>query len=102
MDSYNVYENILGRESFVHAKMKETKAWWEGRDEEIIESFKRDIVDLAKALELDIVTVELFPNSQYVLGLDGLRRPMKQLNENTYQDKDGSIWRVIVQGWGSS
>ena len=27
---YNVYEDILGRESFVHAKMKETRAWWEG------------------------------------------------------------------------
>jgi len=93
---YNVYEDVLGRESFVHAKMKETKAWWEGRDEEIIESFKRDIVDLAKALELDIVTVELFPQSQYVLGLDRLRRPMRQLDENTYQDRDGSIWHVSV------
>lgn len=93
---YNVYEDILGRESFVHAKMKETKAWWEGRDEEIIESFKRDVVDLAKALQLDIVTVELFPQSQYVLGLDRLRRPMNQLDENTYQDKDGSIWHVSV------
>jgi len=93
---YNVYEDILGRESFVHAKMKETKAWWEGRDEEIIESYKRDVVDLAKALELDIVTVELFPQGQYVLGLDRLRRPMKQLDENTYQEEDGSIWHVSV------
>ncbi|MBA7487210.1 hypothetical protein ES707_22772 [subsurface metagenome] len=91
---YNIYEDILGRESFVHGKMKETKAWWEGRDEEIIESYKRDVINLAKALGLDIVTVELFPNSQYVLGLDRLRRPMKQLNENTYQEKDGSIWHV--------
>jgi len=33
---YNVYEDILGRESFVHAKMKETRAWWEGQDKEIL------------------------------------------------------------------
>jgi len=95
---YNIYEDTLGRETFVHAKMKETKAWWEREDSQIIESYKRDVVDLAKALGLDIVTVELFPDSQYLLieqrGLDGLRRPMKQLDENTYQDEDGSIWRV--------
>ena len=95
---YNVYEEILGRQSLVHAKMKETKAWWQGRDEEIIESSKRDVVDLAKALGLDIVTVELFPNSQYVLvghrGLDGFRKPMKQLDEETYEDDDGGIWHV--------
>jgi len=95
---YNIYEDILGRQTFVHAKMKETKAWWEGEDRQIIESYKRDVVDLAKALGLDIVTVELFPNSQYVLveqrGLDRSRRPMKQLDENTYQDEDGSVWHV--------
>ncbi len=95
---YNVYEDTLGRKSFVHAKMRETKAWWEGQDREIIESYKRDVIDLALALGLDIVTVELFPNSQYVLigqrGLNGFRRPMKQLDENTYQDKDGSVWHV--------
>ena len=93
---YNVYEGMLGRESFVHAKMKETKAYWDGRDEEIIESYKRDIVDLAKALGLDIITVELFPDSQYVLGEDRLHRAMRQLDENTYQDKNGSIWHVSV------
>lgn len=61
---YNIYEDILGRETLVHAKMKETKARWEGRDREIIDSYKRDIVDLAEALGFDIVTVELFPISQ--------------------------------------
>ena len=97
---YNVYESILGRETFVHAKMKETKAWWEGKDKEIIESYKQDVVDLVEALDLDMVTVELFPFSQYVLvgqrGSDGFQKPMKQLDQNTYQDRDGSIWHVSV------
>lgn len=95
---YNIYEDVLGRESYFHAKMKETLAWWEGRDREIIESAKRDVVDLAEALDLDIVTVELFPQSQYVLwgqrGLDGFRRPMEQVDEDTWKDGDGSLWRV--------
>ncbi|MCK4419908.1 hypothetical protein KAV79_08885, partial [Candidatus Aerophobetes bacterium] len=76
------------------------KAWWEDRDEEIIESYKRDMVDLTRALGHDIVAAELFPRSMYILigqrGQDGFRRPMKQLDENTYQDDDGSIWHVSV------
>jgi len=96
---YNVYEDILGRKSFVHGKIQEVKAWWEGQDEEIIESYKRDMVDLTKALGHDIVAAELFPNSMYIQGQrgqDGFRRPMKKLDENTYQDDDGSIWHVSV------
>jgi len=92
---YIVYQDILGRKSFVHGKIQEIKAWWEGRDKEIIESYKRDMVDLTRALGHDIVTVELFPRSMYIIGgLKGFHRPMKQLDENTYQDKDGSIWHV--------
>src|SRR5690606_8079276 len=92
---YNVCETILGRESLFHAKMKEVRAWWRGRDREIIESAKRDVVDLAEALGLDIVTVELLPTSLYVLvdhrGLEGFRVPMEQLDESIYRDGDGGI-----------
>ena len=81
---YNVYEDFLGRETFVHAKMKETKAWWEGRDEEIIASYKRDTIDLALSLGLDIITVQLFSKVE----------PQRQIDEDTYEDKNGSLFRV--------
>jgi uroporphyrinogen decarboxylase len=82
---YNVYEDILGRPTFVHAKMKETKAWWEGQDEAIVASYKRDTVDLAKALGLDIVTVQLLGNGS---------KAMRQLDEDTYEDEGGSLYRL--------
>ena len=90
---YNIFEDILGRESFFHGKMKETLAWWDGRDEEIISSSDRDVVDITLALDLDIATVELYPRSQYILG-SRYNVPMKQLDSETYEDEDGSIWRV--------
>ncbi len=72
---HTIFEDVLGRESFFHGKMKETLAWWDGRDQEIIGTTKRDVIDLSDALGLDIVTVELYPLSQYVLwgkrGLEG-------------------------------
>lgn len=54
---YNVYEDILGRETFVQAKMKETQAYWDGRRDEVVESHKRDRLDLVRALEMDVVFV---------------------------------------------
>ncbi len=81
---YNVYEDILGRKTFVHAKMKETKAWWEGRDREIIESYKKDTIDLVEGLGFDIITVQLFERSS----------PMRQIDSETYQDENGNIYRV--------
>ena len=95
---YNIVETMLGRETLYHAKMKETAAWWENRDEEIVASYKRDIPDVVEALGLDIVTVEVLPNSQYVLvgqrGQEGFRRPMKQIGSAAYEDDDGSVWHV--------
>ena len=33
---YNVYEDILGRPTLVHAKFRETQALWEGRRDEAV------------------------------------------------------------------
>jgi hypothetical protein len=52
---YNVYEDILGRPTFVQAKMKETQALWDGRRDEVVESYKRDRLELVRALDMDIV-----------------------------------------------
>lgn len=84
---YNVYEEVLGRESFVHAKFRETEAWWDGRREEIVASYKRDIVDLTLALEHDLVAIPLMP----ARGQEPQR--MKQVDENTWEES-GYLYRI--------
>ena len=37
--------------------MKQTRAMWEGRRDEVVECYKNDIPDLAEALGFDIVTI---------------------------------------------
>ena len=97
---YNIFEDVLGRESYFHGKMKETIAWWEGRDAEVIASCDRDVVDLTLALGLDVATVEVYPRSQYILG-SRYNVPMKQIDHETYEDEDGSLWRVSsATCWG--
>ena len=90
---YNIFQDVLGRKSYFHGKMQETLAWWEGRGDEVMASANRDVVDLTKALEMDVATVEVYPRSQYILG-SRYDVPMKKLDHETYEDEDGSIWRV--------
>ncbi len=85
---YNVYEDVLGRQTLVQAKMRETLALWEGRRDEVVSSYKRDCLDLVRALELDIVTVFDVPPKDY------RPRPYEKLDEETWRDEEGSLYRV--------
>ena len=85
---YNVYEDILGRPTLVQAKMRETMALWDGRRDEVVASYLRDVPDLVRALDMDIVTVFEMPPRGY-------RPPvMEKLDEETFRDEAGSIYRV--------
>jgi uroporphyrinogen decarboxylase len=85
---YNVYEDILGRETLVRSKMRETRAMWEGRRDEVVAAYKRDMLDLVRALEMDIVTVYGMPRAGYH------PEPMEQLDDDTFRDKNGDIYHV--------
>ena len=87
---YTIYEDVLGRETLVNAKFKETKAWWDGRRDEIIASYKKDTIELAEALGLDIITVMKMPAKSAPPGI------MTKVDDETYQDKDGNLWRLGV------
>lgn len=85
---YNVYEDILGRPTFVQAKMKETQAMWDGRRDEVVASHKRDRVDLVKALDMDIISVGGVPPKNH------RPKPMEKVSEGVYRDDNGSIFHV--------
>lgn len=85
---YNVYEDVLGRETFVHAKMRETCALWDGARDEVVESYKRDIPDLIRALDMDVVHAYGVPSK------GEHPEPMEKLDEETYRDAQGNVHRV--------
>jgi len=87
---YNVYEDILGRETLVQSKIKQTQAYWDGRRDEVVECIKRDRLDLIRALEMDIVFVGGVP------GKGHHPEAMEKLDHETYKDKRGNIYRVSV------
>ncbi len=79
---YNVYEMILGRRSLMHAKFRETQAYWEDRRDEVVASYKRDGVDLVRALDMDIIPVHPVPPADY------RPTPFERLTEDTYRDPE--------------
>ena len=85
---YNVYEDVLGRESFVQGKMKQTQAYWDGRRDEVVESHKRDKIALVRALGMDIIAVGGVPPKDRVF------EPMEKIGPEAYRDKRGSIFHV--------
>ena len=85
---YTTYEMVLGRPSLVQAKMKQTRAMWEGRRDEVVECYKRDIPDLAEALGFDIVTVGMVPAK------GAQDTPLEQVDEETFKDQAGNLYRI--------
>lgn len=85
---YNIYEMVLGRPTLVQAKMKQTRAMWEGRRDEVVECYKRDIPDLAEALGFDIVTIGMVPAK------GAQDTPLEEVDEETFKDTGGNLYRV--------
>lgn len=85
---YNIYEMTLGRETWVHAKFRETQGMWDGQRDEIVACYKRDVPELVEALGMDIVTVGLNPSAGY------RPKPLEEVDEETYRDDWGNLYRV--------
>jgi len=85
---YNIYEMVLGRRSYVQGKIRETKALWNGQRDEVVESYRRDVIDLADVLGMEIITAKPVPPVGYA------PTPLEPVDDQTYRDGAGNLWRV--------
>ncbi len=90
---YDTVEKIIGHETYLRAKAKSKIAFWEGRRDEVAQSYKEDIIELYKKLDfMDIVNL-----SAMCTGLlppkDHEPEKPKKLNENTWEFKDGRVYK---------
>ena len=84
---HGIIEQVLGRPSFWRGHFKEIRAYWEGRRDEVVESQKRDVVDFVRELKLDGVTVTMVPPKGFQ------PEPLQQIDEDTWRDWRGNIYR---------
>ena len=90
---FDTVEKILGHETYLRAKAKSQIAFWEGRRDEVAQSWREDLIALHKKLDiLDIISADtqacgLLPPKDYV------PEPIRQVDENTWEARDGRVWK---------
>lgn len=91
---WDITEQAIGRQTYYRSKWREWVAEWEGRREEVVESYKHDIVDLARAFEWDFMVVPLVPARRQKYDSP------EMLGEYTWRDSSGKVWRYSPESGG--
>jgi uroporphyrinogen decarboxylase len=91
---WDIAERALGHPTLYRSKWKEWVAEWEGRRDEVVESYQRDIVNLARIFEWDFVAVPLMPARR-----ERYARP-EMLGDYIWRDEKGRVWRYSPETGG--
>ena len=92
---YDTVERLIGHETYVRNKARTRVALWEGRRDEVAQSYIEDSIALYRKLDdvLDIINLwsELYP----VLPPRGWRPedPPRRVNDDTWVDGQGRVYR---------
>ena len=84
---HDTVEHIIGRPSLWRNRRQNTLLTWAGKRDELVEGWMRDIVDLVKAVDYDLVPVFLVPPK------DIKPSDIKQVDAENWQSSDGRIFR---------
>jgi len=87
---FDTVEKIIGHETYLRAKAKSQIAFWEGRHDEVADSWLKDHIKLHEKLELDIIT---FPMATWEIPPETDDLPPRKIDDNTWEDKYGRIFK---------
>jgi len=87
---FDTIEKIIGRPTYLRAKAKSKIAFWEGRHEEVIDSYIRDHIELHEKLDFDIIN---FPMATWAIPLPSAAEPPRKIDDNTWQDEAGRVFK---------
>jgi len=88
---FDTVERVLGHETFLRAKAKSQIAFWEGRHDEVAQSWLEDHIALQKKLPLDIVT---FPMATWEMPPATDEPAPRRTDASTWEDREGRIYRL--------
>lgn len=90
---FDTVERVLGHETYLRAKAKSQIAFWEGRRDEVVQSWKEDTIELYRKLDvIDIVNVSAMASS-VAPPRDYEPEPVRQVNATTWEAPDGRVWK---------
>jgi len=89
---FDTVERLLGHETFFRAKAKSQIAFWEGRHDEVAQSWLEDHIALQKMLPLDIVT---FPMATWEMPpAETAGPPPRRIDATTWEDREGRVYKL--------
>jgi len=90
---HDTVSRVLGRETYLRAKAKSQIALWEGRRDEVAQSWREDAIEFYSRIELiDIVPVHAMASSVLPPADYEPERP-EQIAGDTWRDSTGRIYR---------
>jgi len=88
---FDTVEKIIGHETYLRAKAKSQIAFWEGRDDEVAESWLKDHIELHRRLEIDILT---FPMATWEMPPKTDDPPPRRIDPTMWEDKYGRVYKL--------
>lgn len=84
---------VIGRKTFVRDKIGSQIAFWEGRRDEVVKSYKKDTVEFYQKIDCaDLIAFKeapIVPPKGYAP-----EDPPKQVDDETWEDREGRVYRV--------
>lgn len=91
---WEITERVLGRTTYYRSKWREWLAEWQGRRDEVVASYIRDIPDLVRALEWDFISVPLMPARKASYQMP------EMLGDYVWRDEKGRVWSYAPESGG--
>ena len=88
---FDTVERLLGHETYLRAKARSQIAFWEGRHDEVAQSWLEDHIALQRKLPLDVVT---FPMATWELPPETGEPAPRRIDATTWEDREGRIYRL--------
>ena len=88
---FDTVERLIGHETFLRAKAKSQIAFWEGRHDEVAQSWLEDHIALQRKLPLDIVT---FPMATWEMPPATEEPPPRRIDAKTWEDREGRVYKL--------
>jgi len=93
---HQIVSQVLGRRTYVRDKIAHKLLLWQGRRDELAESYKTDTVEFYRKIDCaDIILPKeapILPPADYDPG-----EPPKQIEDNKWQDAQGRIWQAVPE-----
>jgi len=91
---YDTVERVLGRPTYVRAKAKCQIAFWEGRRDEVVQSWIEDTIDLHRKLDVIDVLRIASPSIGFAPPRGYQPDPPRRIDETTWEDRRGRVFKL--------